>query len=102
MSKRNLGQYVKIGLGFEIAREAIGGGAYNAQYLHALAERYYALQDRITPEVIDGLDKLTDSYFRKFGAPGEIATFVCGVGGAMLLASGIYNLVKNYHVERTE
>lgn len=90
----NLAQYFKIGFGFEMVRESVSVALKGASHMHALAERFYALQDKITPESMFQFDKTIRQYTNSCPWDDGISTLICATAGSMLLASGIYNLVR--------
>ena len=83
-------------------KESITGALESIAYTHAssLIEMYYALSDKKIPDLFSKLDILADSYCWVCDAKDQVVITVLGVGGAILLTSGIHNLVKNYRTER--
>ena len=57
----------------------------------AITEKYYSLQEKITPEIINNLETTLESVASNVSLLGYVS---CTSIGAGLLAAGIYRLIK--------
>ena len=99
MSLKNLLEYGKIGLGSVFTTGGIRGYVEGLLSRDNMQEALYGAMTEVTPEKLikarRSLETALDS---------QDANYAASVGvilGASLVASGIYNLVKNYRSERT-
>ena len=104
MTLDNLLEYGKIGLGTWLTSIVISHdlGTNNAR--QAAQEAMYRTLEVVNPETIMNAYKQFNNY--SLNNPSNPTSFGLGliyvVGGAGMLASGIYNLAKNYKKETKE
>jgi hypothetical protein len=103
MSLTNLLEYGKAGLGVSLALAGINADI-GAHQSHVIAEEaLYRTLETITPETMLQATESLDAYIQNNASMGDPAfTMGLTIAGTALVASGIYNLVKNYREETRE
>ena len=96
MGKSNLGQYAKVGLGLDFLVEGALGVYEKVSQDTAMAQEVFQRAERIGLETIQKANDLAHNFAIGKNIDETLITSGLIIGGGMLLASGVYNLAKEY------
>jgi len=106
MSLKNLFQYGKMGTGLALAVSGISDDIEFHQSRIIAEEAFYRTLEIVTPETILKAKETLNTFMYNNSPIGDVVINVGNGGliivGTALVASGIYNLAKNYRKETKE